>query len=107
MQVIKDASFDSEILRNPRPTVVVFHAKWNSVSKIAVNLITDLRANFGDLVELRGMDVDENPMTPCQYGVDALPCFIVLRDGRVVNRTGPGFDRAQLQRLFEVAIAVD
>lgn len=74
---------------------------------MSVAMVSDLRESFGDLVQVVGLDVDTNPMTPCQYGIEAIPCFLVIRGGQVIKKLGPGFTRSALQELFEVAIATD
>ncbi len=105
MQHIKDTNFETEVLRSARPALVVFHAEWSPTSELAVQVIADLKENFGDLVSVHGMDVDDNAMTPCQYAVEAVPAFFLFREGRVIKKLGPGFTRSELQGLFELAIS--
>jgi thioredoxin 1 len=105
MQHIKDTNFETEVLRSALPALVVFHAEWSPTSELAVQVIADLKENFGDLVSVHGMDVYANAMTPCQYAVEAVPAFFLFREGRVIKKLGPGFTRSELQGLFELAIA--
>lgn len=107
MLPITDTNFEHDVLHSHRPTLLTFHAPWNQASQLAVRLVADVSNNFGDLVTVAGIDVDENPMTPCQYAIEALPMFLLFRDGRVIKKLGPAFDRSELQSLFELGLAVD
>lgn len=107
MKPITDTTFDHDVLKSKRPTLLTFHADWNQASQLAVRLVADVSVNFGDLITVAGLDVDKNPMTPCQYAIEALPALLLFREGRVIKKLGPAFDRTELQSLFELGIAVD
>lgn len=51
---------------------------------------------------VRQIDVDRHPQLAAQYGVNAVPCFVMLRDGQVVDRV---MGAATYERLAQMASA--
>jgi thioredoxin 1 len=37
-------------------------------------------------VKIAKMNVDENPLTPQQYGVQGIPTMLIVKNGKVVDR---------------------
>jgi thioredoxin 1 len=52
-----------------------------------------------DVVFLK-VDVDENPETAAKYSVSAMPTFLFIKSGEVVDRL-MGANAARLQELIE------
>lgn len=102
---LTDATFDAEVLRANRPVLVILTAPWSAVSALSIEMAADLQPNFGDLVKLAILDVEENPGTASVFARDTLPGFLVFRQGRVIRSAGPSFDRNSLIGLFELALA--
>lgn len=58
----------------------------------------ELSENFPDVVFLK-VDVDENPDTAAKFSVSAMPTFIFIKGGEVVDRL-MGANPARLQELI-------
>ena len=52
---------------------------------------------------VRKINVDREPALAKQYGVTALPCFVMLVDGREVDRVIGGTSRAKLEQMCRLA----
>ena len=54
---------------------------------------------------VRKVDIDRSPRLAAQYGVRAVPCFVMLAGGREVDRVVGPASYARLQRMFKLAEA--
>ncbi len=103
---ITDANFETEIARNPRPTVILFHATWSGPARMSSVLTTELAQPFADVLNFASINVDQNPQTTASYGISSLPTFIVLRAGLVADRLAGPVSRTALQSFLENAQAI-
>ena len=100
-----DAAFDSEVLKSKVPTVVGFWAHWSGPCELMASAVGDLTAQFDELVKVVSLNVDENPLTSANYGIESLPTFLLFKSGSVVRKVTGGVPKTQLQELFEDAIS--
>ena len=49
-------------------------------------LIDEIKNEMGDKIQVRKIDVDSDNDTAMQFGVMSIPTFIVLKDGKEVDR---------------------
>jgi thioredoxin 1 len=66
--------------------VIDFTASWCGPCKAIAPLYKELAEEFGDDVVFLKVDVDENPDTAAKYSVSAMPTFVFISGGSVVDR---------------------
>jgi len=97
-KLTSENQFD-QILQNNPVVVIDFTAKWCGPCKRIAPLFDDLaRDNEG--VACVKVDVDQHPEIAGDYNVRAMPTFVVVKNGREVNRM-EGADESKLTRLVE------
>mmetsp|Transcript_15318 Transcript_15318/g.19977 ORF Transcript_15318/g.19977 Transcript_15318/m.19977 type:complete len:178 (-) Transcript_15318:357-890(-) len=79
--------------------VVDFTATWCGPCKMIAPLFQELSEKLGDVVFVK-VDVDENPDTAAKYNVSAMPTFLFIKDGAVVDRL-MGANPARLEELLQ------
>mmetsp|Transcript_26830 Transcript_26830/g.39236 ORF Transcript_26830/g.39236 Transcript_26830/m.39236 type:complete len:165 (+) Transcript_26830:101-595(+) len=79
--------------------VIDFSATWCGPCKMIAPLFKELSDQFANVVFLK-VDVDESPETAAKYSVSAMPTFLFIKGGEVVERM-MGANPAQLQSLIE------
>ncbi|KAL3906931.1 MAG: hypothetical protein SGILL_009079, partial [Bacillariaceae sp.] len=71
---------------NRKLVVIDFTASWCGPCKAIAPLYKELSEEFGDDVVFLKVDVDENPDTAAKYSVSAMPTFVFISSGSVVDR---------------------
>jgi thioredoxin 1 len=80
--------------------VVIDHwAAWCGPCKMIAPLFSELSEQIDDVVFVK-VDVDENPDTAAKYSVSAMPTFVFVKNGEVVDRL-MGANPERLKELIE------
>ena len=83
---VSDESFESEVLKAEKPVLVDFWAPWCGPCRAIAPVIEELVKEYGDKVKFAKCNVDDNPVTPGQYGIKAIPTLIFFNGGKVVDQ---------------------
>lgn len=83
---VGDDSFSSEVLKSEKPVVVDFWAPWCGPCRAIAPMMEELVKEYGTQVKFAKCNVDDNPVTPSQYGIKAIPTLIFFNEGKVVNQ---------------------
>jgi thioredoxin 1 len=83
---VSDGNFETEVLKSDKPVLVDFWAPWCGPCRAIAPIIEELVKEYGDQVKFTKCNVDDNPVTPGQYGIKAIPTLIFFNDGKVVNQ---------------------
>lgn len=63
-----------------------FTATWCGPCRIQTPEIEKIREKFGDKIEIKEIDVDENGELVSKYGITLIPTLILEKDGKIVKR---------------------
>lgn len=101
-----DANFETEIIRNPRPTVVFFYADWAEPARVIAPFFVELADEYAEDLHFARLNVDQHPQTPASYSITALPTFLTFNAGVVVNRLTGSIPQTRLQDFIQHAVAI-
>mmetsp|Transcript_5610 Transcript_5610/g.11559 ORF Transcript_5610/g.11559 Transcript_5610/m.11559 type:complete len:181 (+) Transcript_5610:27-569(+) len=93
---------DSLILKagaEEKLVVIDFTASWCGPCKMIAPVFKELSETFSNVVFVK-IDVDENPDTAAKYNVSAMPTFVFVKGGNVVDRL-MGANPARLEELLQ------
>lgn len=80
--------------------VVIDHwATWCGPCKMIAPLYAELSEEYDNVIFVK-VDVDENPDTAAAYSVSAMPTFVFVKGGEVVDRL-MGANPTALQEMIE------
>jgi thioredoxin 1 len=79
--------------------VIDFSATWCGPCKAIAPLFSSLSDEMQNVVFLK-VDVDDNPDTAAKYSVSAMPTFLFIKGGTVVDRL-MGANPSRLQELID------
>ena len=67
-------------------TIIDFTATWCGPCKMIAPIFKELSEEFGSRAQFIKVDVDDNPDAAQKYGVSAMPTFLFVKGGEVVDR---------------------
>ena len=63
--------------------------------------IERVAADYAGKVRVYKLNVDENPVTPGQYGVQSIPTLMIFKDGKLVDAIVGAVPRAEIDRTLQ------
>ena len=91
-----DSRIQSAALQN-KLTILDFTASWCGPCKAIAPIFKELSEEFD--AQFIKVDVDENPEAAQKFGVSAMPTFVFIKGGEVVDRL-MGANAARLKELI-------
>ncbi len=81
---VTDATF-ADFVRSG-VALVDFWADWCGPCHMIAPAVEALAREYAGRVRVGKLNVDQNPRTPAQFGIQGIPTLIIFRDGRPVRR---------------------
>ena len=96
-----DSSFDTDVLKSDKLTVVDFWAEWCGPCKALGPVIDQLSTEYAGKVNVGKLDVDSNPEVSMKYGIRSIPTILFVKGGQVVDKVVGAVPKAQLQSTIQ------
>ena len=86
MVILSDQNFESEIQSNDGgPILVDFWAAWCGPCRMVAPILEKLATEMKGKVRVGKLDVDQNPATAAQYGIQSIPTLMLFKDGKRID----------------------
>lgn len=101
LPAISDASFAEAVLQSPLPVLVDYWAEWCGPCKAITPVLEALAQEYADKVTIVKLNIDDNPATPPQYGIRAIPTLMLFKNGEVEAIKVGNVTRSQLVAFLD------
>ena len=80
---ITDESFETDVIKAAKPTIVDFWAEWCGPCKQIASVLEEISDEMKDQVVIAKHNIDEAPNAPTKYGIRGIPTMLLFKDGQL------------------------
>lgn len=96
-----DSSFEEDVIKSSIPVLVDFWAEWCGPCKMLSPILDDIANTYQGKLKVVKVNVDENNITPANYGVRGIPTLLLMKDGQVVGTKVGNLPKSQLTAFID------
>ncbi|MFW9598763.1 MAG: thioredoxin [Paludibacter sp.] len=86
-----------QIINGDKPVLIDFYATWCGPCKAMSPIVEAIGKEVQGSARVLKIDVDRNPAIASQYGIQAVPTFMIFKRGQVVWRQPGGADKMTIK----------
>ena len=92
---INKENFNQEVLHSDRPVLLDCWASWCGPCRMVGPILDEIAQERED-IKVCKINVDEEPELANEFQIMSIPSLMVVRDGKVVNRSAGARPKAQI-----------
>lgn len=85
LTVTKD-NFEEKVIKSEKPVLIDFWAEWCGPCRMMAPFIEEIAEENPDIL-VGKVNVDEQGELAMKFGISSIPCFVALKNGKVVGQT--------------------
>lgn len=93
---VSDSTFNEQVLQSDVPVLVDFWASWCGPCKMLSPTIEDVANEMTGTVRVAKVNIDDNPNTPSNFGVQSIPTMILFKNGQPVSTKVGNLPKSQI-----------
>ncbi|HJU83144.1 MAG TPA: thioredoxin [Holophagaceae bacterium] len=99
---LTDADFKAEIAQGA--TLVDFWAPWCGPCRMVAPILDELSRDFAGKAKIAKINVDDQPNTASDFGIQSIPTLLLFKDGKLVNRMVGAQPKANIASFLQTAL---
>ncbi|KAL1189998.1 Thioredoxin Y1 [Cardamine amara subsp. amara] len=99
-------SFDDLLVNSDKPVLVDYYATWCGPCQFMVPILNEVSATLKDKIQVVKIDTEKYPSIANKYKIEALPTFILFKDGEPCDRFEGALTTKQLIQRIEDSLKV-
>ena len=98
LHITKD-NFEEQVLQSDKPVLLDFWASWCGPCRMVSPIVDEIAEEKSD-IKVGKINVDEQPELAGAFQVMSIPTLVVMKNGKVANRTMGAQPKAQILSLL-------
>jgi thioredoxin 1 len=100
---LNQENFTDEVLLSKEPVIIDFWASWCGPCQMMGPVFEKLSSEFED-IKFAKLSTEDEPALATQFGIQGIPCLVVVKEGKEVNRIVGFAPEAELKQKIEDAL---
>ena len=100
-KAVTDESFETDVIKASKPTVVDFWAEWCGPCKMIAPILNEVADEYESRVTVAKLNIDQNAGTPPKFGIRGIPTLLLFKDGQVAATKVGALSKTQLIEFLE------
>ncbi|XP_015942505.1 thioredoxin Y1, chloroplastic isoform X3 [Arachis duranensis] len=100
------SSFDELLANSEKPVLVDFYATWCGPCQFMVPILDEVSTRLKDKIQVVKIDTEKYTAIADKYRIEALPTFIIFKDGEPFDRFEGAMTADQLIERVETGLKV-
>jgi thioredoxin 1 len=101
---ITEANYQSEVVQSQVPVLIDFWAEWCQPCRMIGPTIDQIASEYAGKAKVGKVDVDANRNLAVQFGIQSIPCVVVVKGGQVVARAMGIKPKAEFAKMIDAAL---
>lgn len=97
---VGDGNFEAEVLKSDLPILVDFWAPWCGPCRAIAPTVEQLAKDYSGKIRFAKCNVDDNPLTPRNFDIKAIPTLIVFKGGKVQDKITGMTAKSKLEEIL-------
>ncbi len=102
---VTQSTFPTQVLASDKPVLVDFWAPWCGPCKMLSPVVEKIAGQLGERVSFVKLNTDEHPSLAGEYQVSGIPCLILFKGGKAVDRIVGFVPENQIKSMLDKHLA--
>ena len=102
---INENNFENEVIKSDIPVMIDFYAEWCGPCRMMSPIVEQFADEYAGKVKIGKVNVDEERSLALRFGIQSIPSFVFIKDGKVIDAVTGAMPRVVLNRRLESLLA--
>ena len=94
-------TFEEEVIRSKMPVMIDFYAEWCGPCRMMSPVVEKFAEEYKGKVKIGKVNVDEQTSLAMKFGIQSIPSFVFIKDGKIIDKVTGAMPRAVLNGYLE------
>ena len=105
MKELTKDNFEKEVMHSKLPVLVDFWAPWCGPCRLVGPILDKISSEYTTKLVFSKLNVDEAQEIAAKFDVRGIPCMIIFKDGKEVDRVIGAFGEPQLRGKIDLILS--